>query len=341
METGTALPSVAFHSRVWTHDVIQQAEALPLWQQDYTQLRAGRFEGSIDSVSTPSLQVFREAMNRPVDEQAYAPRDTYVIGVPVLVQGESYWNNVRMPHDALMTMDVGSTLSFRTAEVSEIMAAVVRASHLEAYAEQVEEIDWRQLLRSRAAVEPLAAAETAKLRLLLADALTRLPGDDPVMRPGLSGYAELELDLLAQCVGALRRTSEHAARRDCKVHRYIVNRVRDAVLGCAGDPPSVGELCLQLKISRRTLNHAFLHALGTTPMVYTRNVRLNRVRHDLLRASPKSVGVAHVALRWGFWHMSLFSRYYRELFNELPSDTLRNRSDDKGSSPNTGFCSSS
>ncbi|GHU15365.1 hypothetical protein AGMMS50225_28560 [Betaproteobacteria bacterium] len=33
--------------------------------------------------------------------------------------------------------------------------------------------------------------------------------------------------------------------------------------------------------------------------------------------------VGDIAARWGFWHLSHFAADYKEMFGELPSDTLR------------------
>ncbi|WP_408635108.1 helix-turn-helix domain-containing protein [Oleiphilus messinensis] len=33
--------------------------------------------------------------------------------------------------------------------------------------------------------------------------------------------------------------------------------------------------------------------------------------------------MADVAADWGFWHLSQFSKDYRQLFGERPSDTLQ------------------
>jgi AraC family ethanolamine operon transcriptional activator len=324
LEAASELPPTNVVTRVRSTDVIEQADALPFWRQDYTQLSAGFFNGGIDSVAMPNLQVFRESMNRAVDEQAQAPQGCYVIGVPCVVEGDSHWNSVELQRDSLITLDVGTTLRFRTAEVSEIACAVVRSNVIEAYAETVEEVDWRTLLRSRAPVEPVAALQAERMRVLFGDALSRalVPGD-PSLERGPSGYSELEIDILALCVGALMGTSERHPVRQCKVQRYIVDRVRECILDRPDNPPSVSELCLMLQISRRTLNQTFQHALGTNPVTYARNVRLNRVRRELLRASAHQGSIFEIASRWGFEHMSLFSRYYRELFGELPSATLQ------------------
>ena len=124
-----------------------------------------------------------------------------------------------------------------------------------------------------------------------------------------------EDNLLDTCLQALLNAGDCRERHyDQRIHRYIVSRVRDLTL-------SIGEICIELRISRRTLNHAFSRVLGITPVEYMRNLRLHRVRSEL-QSSPYETTIANIAAKWGFWHMSLFSRYYRELFGESPSETL-------------------
>ena len=98
--------------------------------------------------------------------------------------------------------------------------------------------------------------------------------------------------------------------------------MRELTLSSYGYPLTIGELCTALRISRRTLNHAFARVLGVTPVAYMRNVRLHRVRAELQSSPYQVTTIANVASKWGFWHMSLFSRYYRELFGECPNETL-------------------
>jgi transcriptional regulator GlxA family with amidase domain len=75
-------------------------------------------------------------------------------------------------------------------------------------------------------------------------------------------------------------------------------------------------------VSVRTLHAAFQEQLGQSPMAYVRQVRLSRVRAELLRSDPQKVRVTDVAVRWGFLHPSRFAQQYRDRFNELPSVTL-------------------
>jgi AraC family transcriptional regulator, ethanolamine operon transcriptional activator len=48
------------------------------------------------------------------------------------------------------------------------------------------------------------------------------------------------------------------------------------------------------------------------------------VRRALRQAAP-GVTIQDIASHWGFWHLSQFAQDYRQLFGELPSDTLHKR----------------
>ncbi len=81
----------------------------------------------------------------------------------------------------------------------------------------------------------------------------------------------------------------------------------DGIAGAAGCSP-------------RALSSAFRGRLGLSPMAYVRDLRLDRVREDIL-ASGDPVGT--VAYRWGVSHLGRFAGEYRDRFGELPSETAR------------------
>ncbi|GAA0613330.1 AraC family transcriptional regulator [Streptomyces crystallinus] len=74
--------------------------------------------------------------------------------------------------------------------------------------------------------------------------------------------------------------------------------------------------------STRTLSSAFRTGLGLTPMSYVRNLRLDRIREDIL-ATGDPVGA--IAYRWGVTHLGRFAGAYRDRFAELPSGTAARR----------------
>ncbi len=307
--------------RTRSDDVLQQAEALPFWSQDYTQLSTGRFSGSVESLATKGIQLFRETMNCSVDEIASAPDNSYVIGVPGRTTGHSHWGTMRIEDHALITLDQNAELIFRTAQDSEISVAVIQADRLEAYGEQILEMDVRSLFRAIRPVERLSEERVDSMQRVFSSLFHDLPpmAMITVTHPA---WRYFEDEIINECLSALKSVKPQSQRQpDIRIHRYIVNRVRERTLASPLCPPSIGELCIELNISRRTLNHAFMRVLGVTPVSYIRNIRLNRVRADLLKSTHSDCAISTIAMHWGFWHMSLFSRYYKALFGELPSET--------------------
>lgn len=90
-------------------------------------------------------------------------------------------------------------------------------------------------------------------------------------------------------------------------------------------PVYTEQLCAALGVSARRLHDAFHAALGISPHAYLKSRRLMLVHRALLSRHDGPDLVKSVALGHGFWHLGHFARDYRELFGELPSETLATR----------------
>lgn len=76
-------------------------------------------------------------------------------------------------------------------------------------------------------------------------------------------------------------------------------------------------------VSISTLMSAFRKHRNSSPMMYLRNLRLDKAQQELLQLDAKQASVTDVAARCGFEHFGRFSTYYKERFGESPSTTLR------------------
>lgn len=90
-------------------------------------------------------------------------------------------------------------------------------------------------------------------------------------------------------------------------------------------PITLISLCKALHTSERPLNYGFQEVFGVSPMAYLKTLRLQAVRTQLQRAAPDTTAIAEIANRFGFQSLGHFSRDYRTMFGELPSDTLKQR----------------
>ncbi|MGC9537488.1 AraC family transcriptional regulator [Streptomyces sp. UG1] len=102
-----------------------------------------------------------------------------------------------------------------------------------------------------------------------------------------------------------------------------VRRAMELIECHAAEPLTVEDVAEAVGVSVRALQEGFRRHLGTTPVSYLREVRLDRVRADLKAADPGMVTVTDVAFRWGFFHPGRFAIAYKERFGEHPSQTLR------------------
>jgi AraC-like DNA-binding protein len=85
----------------------------------------------------------------------------------------------------------------------------------------------------------------------------------------------------------------------------------------------VSDLAKQYSISERSLQSAFKSLFGFAPKLFMRQLKLNLVRHDLSYDVAEKTTIMRIAHKWGFTHMGRFSKYYTELFEENPSETLK------------------
>ena len=93
-------------------------------------------------------------------------------------------------------------------------------------------------------------------------------------------------------------------------------------------PLTIDDLKKNLFTSKTILSASVKNTTGLTPLTFLRNVRLEQVRSALLRGDS-STSIADIASHYGFPNRGHFSRYYADLFGELPRHTLRRADSNK------------
>lgn len=124
------------------------------------------------------------------------------------------------------------------------------------------------------------------------------------------------VESLAPGIGvALQRRATREAMR-------VVSAAKDFLDANLARPLYRDDLCAALGVSRRKLHDAFIAAVGLTPPSYLKMRRLTLGRRAL-KAAPKGRSIIKtIALTHGFWHLGYFAKDYRDLFGELPSQTV-------------------
>ncbi|MGB5636935.1 MAG: helix-turn-helix domain-containing protein [Waterburya sp.] len=102
----------------------------------------------------------------------------------------------------------------------------------------------------------------------------------------------------------------------------IIRRSKDLLEEREGNHVLVGELAAAAGVSERTLRTAFNEYFGVGPIRYLQLRQLHQVYGALRVADPQETSVSDVLMRYGVWDFSRCALRYRQIYGELPSQTL-------------------
>lgn len=130
--------------------------------------------------------------------------------------------------------------------------------------------------------------------------------------------------ILTAYAGALTRAQAISRKQSATAvrHHLLIVACERLALSSNEVELTMAELAERSGYSPRALQLIFRRSVGMTPNRWFMNIRLNGALRDLV-AAKDDLTVAGVARKWGFRHLARFAQYYRAMFGELPSDTLR------------------
>jgi AraC family ethanolamine operon transcriptional activator len=311
-----------FALRVHTSDIEEQAASLRDWSQVYEQLSPGRFVGTVHEVRFRGIQLFRETTSQSVHQAGAPGSGMRAIGVPVHLAGSALFRGEPVDAQTLLSVRDADDLDFYAPREFDIVGVGIDERVLADYATRIEHRDAADLFGGRRVIRP-GAARVEALRRLLTSALASLDVN-PAALALQPAQRMLEQSVLATVLAAAAEGDEPPGRLVvCPNRRYLVEQAKAYMRAHIDEPIAVSDLCLNLNVSRRTLQYSFQQVLALNPVRLLRAMRLNGVRRDLT-ASDRAT-VQDVAARWGFWHLGHFVTDYKGMFGELPSQTLKRR----------------
>ncbi|MEK7936146.1 helix-turn-helix domain-containing protein [Burkholderia contaminans] len=316
------LDATPFNRRFTCSDVDSHAECTHGWSIRLDQLSPGPFRGTLHEIRFDGMQLLRERVNRALLKRGDQRAGRTSFSIPLETAGAGFCGGAPL-HDKALLVSGGTVLpELRTPDHQDVVLLTVPSDTLHKLA-------WLGDLDEDR--DGVASSDTRILRVPAArhDALTALlvagfgaadTPERPLARP--QTRKSLRDAILVELVHATEAAGR-SVRLDPSARHRVVNRVRELVAARPDVPFTVLDVCREIGASRRKLQYCFEEILGTHPAWYLRVLRLNAVRRELREHSPASASVGDVACRWGFWHLSRFASHYRELFGELPSDTLK------------------
>ncbi|MDP2819546.1 MAG: helix-turn-helix domain-containing protein [Polaromonas sp.] len=302
-------------------DVEEQASALAGWNQDYLQLSPGAFQGEIYQLHGTGIRLFFEQVQQSVFQTGLLPSDVLAVGIPLDASGVGMFCGKACEADTFHVFSGPSGFEFRTSRQHTMLGIELQLGHgwsnAGAAGQDQRENQGLPLQACALRMMPAALSELKTYLLTLfqsAQSRPRLLSNPAVV----ATVADFLLDRMAQdnrgCGGGV----SGAACTHWKLVQQACAMVHDKLQ----QAPTVVQLCLDLGVSRRTLQNGFQRVLGVSPLTYLKAVRLHQARCTLKKVSS----VTEAATAFGFWHFGHFSQDYQAMFGERPSDTLRRHS---------------
>jgi AraC family ethanolamine operon transcriptional activator len=310
---------------VQTDDADCLAQSISGWSQEYEQLKAGHFHGSLSELCFGSSQLFLEQTSHALRQVCKVPVGHVWFGLPSSNDSRC----VRINGVPVMTGRIalhrgGTDFELVTPDQLQFWGVVVSDELLMSYALQFECEAWLAKVLERPVLGVNEARKQAVQQVCNQILLTPRLEEGRSLAPSLrQSLSDNTLSALFSLFHSLEPVSSD--RCSSRQRHRLVERVDAYVRSHSDRLVTVSEQCSELSISRRALQAAFQDVLGVSPHAYIRAVSLNKVRSHLKNANSPYNSVQDAAAAYGFWHMSQFALDYRQLFGELPSATIKRR----------------
>jgi len=304
-----------------TQDVDDQAQALNGFRQFYEQLGRGRFHGSVRQLMMSGGFLLRESSNRGLRQHFTPPRDHVTLAVPLAVQPGSLFAGRPLERESLMVAGREEEYDLLSTGEFDIVALSVHRELVDTLAPS--KIEWLRHAQHERNV--LLAPDTAAAIRLMLLAVSSDAEREIVSLADSASEAALLSATLTQTV--LLAMAGNRAAHACSIPRRadtrmkVVKRAVDFMRTHLQEDIGVPEICAAACASRRSLQYCFEEFLHTTPQAYLRALRLNEARRTLKARADQPI--ASLASELGFASSSHFTRHYKLMFDELPSETLK------------------
>jgi len=282
----------------------------------------GPFKAVLTRAELGQLRLLSSRVNRASVAYVQLPADLVFMAFPTGFDPPPVCCGQELRSGDMIVHSLGERLYARTTGPSERGIIALKPDHL-AY--------WSKVLTEEEVVPPNSAhiirpPRSAASRLLYLHASAcGLVEKSPEVIAHPEVARALEQELIHAVIACLRPDTPLETRRIWVRATAVMNRFEEVLAAHTDRPLHLPDLCMEVGASERTLRLYCAEFLGMSPARYLRLRRLKLVRSALLKPDAASTNVAAVARRHGFAELGRFAGFYRAVYGEAPSDTLRTR----------------
>jgi len=283
---------------------------------------AARHSWDIQAAQLPGtrVQLGRLGSGNIVEGESWA--DTYVIYLPLSDTCEYLASGAVIEKDAFAILEPGSDCCLSTKFEHDWCSIFIPADKLNCHP---------GLEEGRAASDAMICRATRPSRTLadrfrtsvhqILSAASRYPEFESSLAANVASAHLMELG--STIVGCDNERETPLVGRP-KLPRSEIIRRAEKILE-ERDHVSVRELATAAQVPERTLRKAFKEFFGVGPARYLQLRNLHTIYRALRKAEPDETSVSQVFMEHGEWEFGRVAGRYRQLFGDLPSETLARR----------------
>lgn len=305
------------------NDFDQYIESLQQWDLELNQLDKGKFRGELFQIFTKDVFIHHNKFSRKFKINGCAPKGYLNFGLVVNTRDEGVWKGQLAHENSLLIypndgeIEAVSPSNFYSIELSISKDLLIK--YIDVY--QIKSIN--SLLKENSVLDCDNDLRNECIGYLIENL-------NQLKKKGSPRNSKLFVNEISSAVPQylLKLLSNYKSistklYTDKRSNAIInINMILEEQLE---QNYSVPQLCLMCGVSIRTLEYTIKSQYDLTPIQYIKKIKLNKVRNVFLKTNSKEIKIIDIANKYGFWHMGQFAKDYKNLFGELPSETINRK----------------
>lgn len=317
MKTNKGPDNYVFH-HIFS-DFEEFTESTRSWDLDFIQLDRGTFKAELNQIGLDGVQILHARFNRQLLQRGSSPKGMQTFAFTEIGSSPPVWRKKQIHQDSIMfftdkSLDVLSKAGFGVFSIS------------------IDDGILNNKMQSFGLIEPIRVYNGSDALIISQPEINRLRrqlhriiatlNHSPDKIGNQSFSKKLKNDLSFNLFSTLASAREESSKPKSRLKIIKFRKIDNFINENSTMQILTSDLCQIAGASERTLRRAFLERYETSPMRYVKYIKLNTIRKELKQADPLKAKIVDIANNWGFWHMGQFANDYKQLFGELPKETI-------------------
>jgi len=293
------------------------------WNIEFIKLDRGDFSGQIELVDIGDIQIGSVALSGKIEQHGISPARFRTFVLPANRYQSFNWLNRNVDYRDLLVFSTKRDLEALSFDGFHYYMISIAEELLEDIIHENQFNNLNNYLDSSEKVIQLNQGYFVNIQSYLQTIFEQLRTHPQLLDSVLMIY-QLRNRLPFKLLNFLDRVKAGIKAPLTRKRDLAILKCQNYIRGKSLNAISLPKLAELSNVSERTIELGFLERFELTPKAYINIVKLNEVNQILLN-NTRHKQISSIAREIGFNHLGQFAASYRNLFGELPRETLLRR----------------